>query len=512
MPYVKIGTSKSGARTVQVAAKHHGRTKILKHVGSAHDAAELERLKALARRIIHHPSTQRDLFTVPIPPTRVRVTGHRPAAFERVVFHAYASLGFEALGTDLLRDLVLARIWHPASKLQSLRLLAAQFGRGYTKDQAYRLLIRLGTAPPTEAVPTGRDVKQTPTPKERLLTQLHAAHSTHFGGDLSVVLYDVTTLAFETAREGDEYKVPGYSKDGKHKDPQILVGLLTNLQGFPLGYETFAGNTFEGHTLLTALTNWQRQFPTTNLRVIADAGMLSQLTVTTLVAHGFDFIVGARLKSLPAALTSQLVAMAKEDGATATFPSGGHRLIVQYRAQRARKDQHTIDRAVAKAAAIIAGTQSLQRRTKFVLSTEPSTKAKQLNQVAVDQDRALAGLKGYLTNLADVPADTIIAQYHELWHVERSFRMSKHDLRARPVFHYKQDRIHAHLLIVVMALAVAKFLEHTTGQTIRNIVEQLGHALSYSLEDTVTGETWTQHPDLAALDLPTGLAHIVGSA
>lgn len=501
MPYVKISTSKSGARTVQVATKQHGHTKILKHLGSAHDAAELTRLTTLARSIIHRPSNQTDLFTSSIPSSRVRVIGHRPAVFERLVFHIYATLGFDELGSDLLRDLVLTRLWQPGSKLQSLRILTTQFGRSYRKDQAYRLLARLGKAPAATAVATSLTEARPATPKEQLLQQLHAAHTAHFGGDLSVVLYDVTTLAFETAREGDEYKVPGYSKDGKHQDPQILVGLLTNLQGFPLGYETFAGNTFEGHTLLTALADWQRQFPTTKLRVIADAGMLSQVNVTNLVEHGFDFIVGARLKSLSGQLTSQLVSLAKVDGATTTFSTGGHRLIVQYRDQRAKKDNHTIDRAVTKAEAIIAGTQSLQRRTKFVLSTEPATKTKQLDQAAVDQDRALAGLKGYLTNLADVPTATIIAQYNELWHVERSFRMSKHDLRARPVFHYKQDHIRAHLLIVVMALAVAKLLEQTTGQTVRTTVEQLGQALSYTLEDTVTGETWTQHPNPADLNL-----------
>src|SRR3990167_9787239 len=238
MPYVKISTSKSGARTVQVATKQHGRTKILKHIGSAHDVAELTRLKAVAQHLIHHPSNQAYLFPTPIPAPRVRVTGHRPAVFEQIVFHGYATLGFDELGADLLRDLVLARIWQPGSKLQSLRLLAAQFGRGYTKDQVYRLLDRLGATPPASTTPTHREERPILTPKECLLRQLHTAHVAHFGGDLTVVLYDVTTLAFETARAGDEYKVPGYSKDGKHHDPQILVGLLTNLQGFPLGYET----------------------------------------------------------------------------------------------------------------------------------------------------------------------------------------------------------------------------------------------------------------------------------
>lgn len=504
MPYVKVSTSKSGAWTVQLATKDHGKSVILKHFGSAHTPAELQRLKALAIQERDHPAPgQANLFIAQLDLDRVRVTSHKPEYFERVITHYYNLLGFSELGTDLLFDLVLTRIYQPCSKLRSLRILETQFGRRYSFQTAYRLLAKLA-----------EDKHKS---KIQLQQKLYAAHQTYYDALLTVVLYDVTTLYFESARDDDEYKLPGYSKDGKHKDPQILVGMLTNLSGFPLAWETFAGNTFEGHTLLAALRKWQSQFSQSKLRIIADAGMLSKLNIEKLTASGFDFIVGARLKSVPSALTKKLLALEREeDDGTHELQHNGHRLIVSYSTKRANKDLHTIDKALKKAQAIIDGKQSLMRRSKFVMSSKVAGKDKNmkavtlsLNQAAIDQDKALAGLKGYITNLAGVPAEEIIAQYKELIHVEQSFRMSKHDLRARPIFHFKEDSIKAHLLIVVMALAIGRLLEKDSGQSIQKTVEQLGNALSYTLEDTATGQTRVQRPSTDELNLPATLAALL---
>lgn len=503
MPYVKVSTSASGAWTVQLATKDHGKSVILRHIGSAHTPEDLKRLKTIARQELERPAMgQTDLFTTRLDLDRVRVVSHKPEYLERIIAHFYNLLGFSGLGPALLFDLVLMRIYQPCSKLRSLRLLETQFGRSYSPQAAYRLLGKLAA-----------DKHESKTLLEQ---KLYAAHQTYYDTPLTVVLYDVTTLYFESARDGDEYKLPGYSKDGKHKDPQILVGLLTNLAGFPLAYETFAGNTFEGHTLLVALSNWQTKFSSAQLRVIADAGMLSRVNVAQLLEAGYDFIVGARLKSVPASLTKQLVNLDRTDGATYELKHNGHRLIVQYSAKRAAKDLHTIDKALKKAEAIVSGEQSLIRRSKFVTSAKVTGKGKaageatlSLNQVAIDQDKALAGLKGYTTNLESVPPEEIMAQYKELIHVEQSFRMSKHDLRARPIFHYKEDSIKAHLLIVVMALAIGRLLEKNSGQSIQKTVEQLSNALSYTLEDTATGATRIQPPRFEELNLPPPLADLL---
>jgi transposase len=500
MPYVKVSTSKSGAWTVQLATKNYGKSVILRHIGSAHNPAELKRLKDIARQELERPALgQLDLFTTRLDLDRVRVTAHKPEYLERIIKHYYQTMGFNELGPALLFDLVLMRIYQPCSKLRSLRILETQFGRSYSFQTAYRLLDKIA--------------EDKHSSKNRLEQKLYAAHTTHYKTPLTVVLYDVTTLYFESARDGDEYKLPGYSKDGKHKDPQILVGLLTNLSGFPLAYETFAGNTFEGHTLLVALQNWQTQFSSSKLRVIADAGMLSRLNVEKLTAAGFDFIVGARLKSIPASLTKKLLKLKRQDGIIHELKHNDHRLVVHYSAKRAKKDLNTVDKAIKKAEAIIDGTQSLKRRSKFVQTSSSTGKTTDqtlsLNQLAIDQDRVLAGLKGYITNLKEVDAEEIISQYKELIHVEQSFRMSKHDLRARPVFHHKEDSIKAHLFIVVMALAIGRLLEKHSAQSIQKTVEQLGNALSYTLEDTATGATRVQHPRLEELNLQEVLASLL---
>lgn len=406
MSFIKISKSKSGASTVQLAAKDHGRMVILKHFGSAHDEKSLQRLRRLAEQERDKPvAGQVSLFTAPLDWSRIRITAHRPEYLERVIAYYYNLLGFDELGSRLLFDLVLMRVFQPCSKLRSLRLLASHFGRNYAKDQAYRLLERLAdtgeekpepssepktipslatdvgatavatTAPTCEGTvatetPAEPAAQKEPIAKTLLLQKLHAAHLSYYSSTLAVVLYDVTTLYFESARDEDEYKLPGYSKDGKHNDPQILVGLLTNMSGFPLGYETFAGNTFEGGTLLTSLQNWQKQFTASRLRVIADAGMLSKINVEKLTNADFDFIVGARLKSVPASITKQLIAIPKIDHHIEEMTHGGHRLIVSYSEKRARKDLHTLDKAIKKAQAIVDGKQSLKRRSKFVVATE----------------------------------------------------------------------------------------------------------------------------------------------
>lgn len=500
MPYVKLSQTTSGATAVQIATKHYGKTVILKHFGSAHTKQELIELKSLAQAWLR-PAGQMNLLTQPIDRQRFRTTSHQPYCFEQLVKAYYDKLSFNDLGSKLLFELVMMRLYEPCSKLRSIRLLADRFGRpAYAEETAYRLVKKLGA-----------EGKGQNSAKTALLTKLRIAHERYYGSALAVLLYDVTTLYFESARGSDEYKVPGYSKDGKHKDPQILVGLLTNLQGFPLGYESFPGKTFEGHTLLTALNNWRRQFKSAKLRIVADAGMLSRLNCDNLVKAGYDFIVGARLHSLGDDLTGQLKAMVKRNGKIQEFTYGKWRLIVQYKTNRAKKDLHTIDKAIKKAQAIVDGKQTIKRRSKFVVIDEPSKTAKSLDEAAIAESKALVGLKGYITNLGPekVKAEGLIAQYHELWHVERSFRMSKSDLKARPIFHHLEENIKGHLYIVVMALAIAKLLEKDSGVSVQKIVDQLANVLSYQQQDAETNETWWQHPELDKLNLPAHLLEIL---
>ena len=482
MTYIKVSKTKSGATSVQLAKQVFGRTIILKHFGSAHNQQELQELKQQAQDFIISPG-QLDMFTAPIDHHRIRTISHKPQYFEELIRHYYENkLKFNKLANSILFDLIMIRIYEPCSKLRSVRLLNERFNREYSVEPVYRLVTSLGG--------------DKTSPKKQLMNLLKQAHDNYYGGIINILLYDVTTLYFESARAGDEYKVPGYSKDGKHKDPQILVGLLTNAEGFPLGYEDFLGNTFEGHTLLSVLNNWKQQFKGSKLRVLADAGMLSKINCEGLNEADYEFIVGARIHSLTSNLTKQVKSITKRDKRTQEYKYAGWRLIVQYSTKRAKKDLYSIKKAITKAQAIVDGKQTLKRRSKFVIMDEPSKTAKSLNQLAIDESRALAGLKGYITNIAEYneTSQAIIAYYHELWHVEKSFRMSKNDLRARPAFHHHTETIKGHLLIVVMALAVSKLIEKEMNQSIKSMVEVLANILSYQQQDQATKQTWWQHP------------------
>jgi transposase len=137
----------------------------------------------------------------------------------------------------------------------------------------------------------------------------------------------------------------------------------------------------------------------------------------------------------------------------------------QYKTNRARRTLRAIDEQVAKAEKAVAGKVPVKRNRFIKLSGTTKTVNRQLEAKA----HALAGLKGYVTNL-DATAEFVIDAYHRLFQIEKSFRMSKHDLQARPIYHHKRDSIDAHLTIVFAALAVSRWIEDQTGWSIKKFV------------------------------------------
>ncbi len=144
------------------------------------------------------------------------------------------------------------------------------------------------------------------------------------------------------------------------------------------------------------------------------------------------------------------------------------KLRYQYREKRAALDRRNIDKQIAKAQKIISGT-TVAKKAKFLAMTAQD---KHLNQALIDKAIALVGIKGYVTNL-DAPDEQIIGYYHQLWQVEQSFRMSKSDLKARPIFHHKREAIEAHLTVVLAALAIGRTIERRTGLTVKKFVKTL---------------------------------------
>jgi len=304
-------------------------------------------------------------------------------------------------------------------------------------------------------------------------------HATR-GGGLALVLYDLTTLYFETPREDGLRKV-GMSKE-RRVDPQVTVGLLTDRGGFPLAVHLFEGNKAETKTVVPVLTGFRDQHPDAGeVIVVADAGMLSAANLLALEDAGFRFIVGSKSSKAPYDLADHLErhGNAFDDGqtleTTRTMGTGkkarDRRVVWRWSFKRYRHDIQAINAMVERAEAVAAGKRAL-KKDRFVRITDA---APAVDWDLVKRAQNLAGLKGYVTNIdADVLAgDHVVTAYHDLYQVERSFRMTKTDLAARPVFHRLRDSIEAHLTIVFAALAVSREAQARTGVSINKIVKTL---------------------------------------
>ena len=535
MPYARLVAwvrrvrTASGATAVQIAEYVDGHRRIVAHLGSAHTEAELGLLLEAARDLLRDdaqgeldlevkptprkaslvaPVSGPALFALPIgrmgPAEQPRVAGPRVVAtcsgllFD-VLAGVYSDLGFTAVGDEVFRDLVIARVVEPTSILDTGRVLA-DLGRVPASEKTMRR---------TLARCAGRGYRD----------QVAAACFARVlsGGDVSLVLYDVTTLYFEAEKEDGLRKV-GYSKE-RRVDPQIVVGLLVDRGGFPLEIGCFEGNKAETATIIPVVKAFQARHGLADMVVVADAGMLSAGNLRELDAAGLRFIVGSRMTKAPVDLEShfrwhgnaftdgQLVdTLTPKTGRTSEnnpavraepvwHPSqhqGSWRAVWSYSAKRAVRDGKTLTAQENRARDVVAGAKAA-RTPRFV---KTACGARRLDEASLARARALAGLKGYVTNIPAhlMPAAEVVGSYHDLWQVEQSFRMSKTDLRARPMFVRTRDAIEAHLTIVFTALAVAREAQARTGLAIRNVIRQLRPLRSATI--AINGTTATLPPQI----------------
>ena len=505
MVFVRKVPTRSGATAVQIAEYSGGRQRILAHVGSAHSEAELGVLLERARALLTDPAQLvLDVQATPAPPVagllkppgtatlfdadespptvRRDGPGRVVGTDSRVLFGAlsavYADLGFDTLGDRVFRDLVLARVVEPTSLLDSGRVLTDLGQKPASYATMKRALNRVVTGEFRDDV-------------ARLCFE-HASAS----GDISLVLYDVTTLHFEAEKE-DQLRKVGYSKE-RRVDPQIVVGLLVDRRGFPLEIGCFEGNRAETTTLLPIVEGFQDRHGIADMVIVADAGMLSAANLAALDDAGLRFIVGSRMTKAPLDLASHFrwhgdwftdsqiidtltpktgrrsennpLLRAEPVWDPAAHP-GSWRAVWAYSAKRAVRDNRTLNLQEERARAVVAGKKAA-RTPRFVKTAKGSPT---LDEASIARARSLMGLKGYVTNIPAAIMDPgeVIASYHDLWHVEQSFRMSKTDLRARPIFARTKDAIEAHLTIVFTALAVSREVQDRTELAIRNVLRQL---------------------------------------
>lgn len=443
--------NRSGSISVQIISKASGKYRVLKTIGSGSDEQSIQKLMYLGNQELERLSGQSWLFVSQTDTIITHVfeslqnASVRTVGPEIVFGRIYDSIGFGAVKEELFRHLVIARLAFPLSKLKTIEYVYRYQGVTLNLDAIYRFLDKLNNK------------------LKEQVEQIAFAHTRKvLGGSISVVFYDMTTLYFEASDE-DDLRKTGFSKDGKHQCPQIYIGLLVGLGGYAIGYDIFEGSIYEGHTLIPFLEKMTAKFNLGKPIVVADAGLLSNDNIETLTAKGYKYIIGARLKNEPAKIKDKILQRKLTDGQILTVrKSNKTRLIVAYAANRATKDEENRKR----------GLQRLERQIKAGRLTKSNINNKgynkyltlegevtiEINYDKFNTDKSWDGLKGYITNTA-LTDKQVIENYKNLWHIEKAFRMSKTDLRIRPIYHRLRHRIEAHICISFAAYSIYKELE-----------------------------------------------------
>lgn len=452
---VKTG---SGARAVQVIYYLNRKRVIYKHIGSARTDDELEALLVVAEDFIGHytptlPFEKETKFDNLIYLDKADFLGVYYSYLYEVLSAVIKKLGLSGIGKQFLLDLVIIRILDPCSKLRSIELLETYFGIKHNRQSFYKSARNwLGLK---------HQVEQT------VVEFLKNHHDFNF----ELLFYDVTTLYFETFK-ADELRKQGFSKDNKSLQPQILVALMVTPDGFPVGYEIFPGNTFEGHTILPVIKAFIQKHSIKKFTIVADAAMISNNNVGELRKERINYIVGARLGNIGNELFKRIDShLAREDGKTIRLQTEKGYLICSFSSIRYRKDKYEMEKQIQRAE-ILLNEPGKIKKVKF-LKTE--NKEPSLNNELIDRTKALLGIKGYYSDLEESVADneTVISRYHDLYKIEQAFRISKNDLRTRPIFHFKEEPIKLHLLICFMALVASKHIELATNVSIKKFITEL---------------------------------------
>jgi transposase len=468
--FVRKKPNKSGVISVQVIAKINGKSTLIKTIGSSRDENTIEELSEKGHQYIATFGGQTTLDfsdeSSLVQSVFQQIDSHTEVGTELLLGKIFDDVGFSVIEDQIFRQLVLSRLTYPVSKLKTSDYLEKYHDLEYPVQQIYRYMDKLHS-----------------TQKE-LVQQISYKHTRYvLGGQVSIVFYDVTTLYFEIDHE-DTLRKTGFSKEGKHQNPQIVLGLLVSRNGYPLAYDIFEGNKFEGHTMLPVLDAFKEKYKLEQLVIIADSGLLSNANVEELQEKGYGFILGARIKNEKKQIQKQILALHLKNGENAVIEKDGLKLIVTYSDSRARKDSQNREK----------GLRKLEKRIKTGKLTKSSINNRGYNKylkmdgevnIEIDYtkynaDAAWDGLKGYISN-ARLEKDEIIENYGHLWQIEKAFRISKTDLKIRPIYHRALRRIEAHICISFVAYKIYKELE----RQLKNLDSKLSPEKAIEIAKTI---------------------------
>jgi len=457
--FLRKKKNKSGVISVQVIDKSSGKYRLAKTIGSSANLKEVEGLMREGEVWIKNKQGQLEIdfndekvifsqFMDNI--QQVDVSG----TF-LLLGRIFDEIGFNAIKEELFRNLVIARLCFPVSKLKSTDYFKKYHSLHIDENKIYRYLDKLYRCQ-----------------KEQIQNISYQHTLKILNNVISAVFYDVTTLYFEIDDE-DELRKTGFSKEGKHQHPQIVLGLLVSTNGYPLAYEIFEGNKFEGHTMLPVIEEFKKKFEVGKLVVIADSGLLSAQNIQELLDKGYEFILGARIKTEPAIVKNKILSLNLSNGQSAMIDKGTElKLVINYSEARAKKDKANRDKGIKKLEKQI----QLGKLTKSHINNKGYNKFLKLegeikvslNKSKLRTEAAWDGLKGYVTNTT-LTSEEVIANYGELWKIEKAFRIAKTDLEIRPIYHRLRERIEAHICIAFAAYKVYKELERQLKEKHTNL-------------------------------------------
>jgi transposase len=484
--FVRKVRNRSGSISVQIISKNKGAYRVIQTLGSSKHPDEIACFVHQAQDIINNPEGQLKLLSLKSPEAiavESFIKGLSNAQIhtmgpELIFGEIFDRVGFGSIDDKMFRHITIARLAYPTSKLKTVDYLRRYKGIDVDKHAIYRFLDVLHSR-----------YKDT-------VEDIAYKHTRKILKTISIVFYDMTTLYFEAEDEDDLRKI-GFSKDGKFQHPQIMLGLLVGTGGYPIGYDVYEGNTFEGHTLMPTLEKIQKRYGFKKPIVIADAALLSKQNLENLSTAQYQFIVGARIKNESEEIKVKILQWAdgiKDGDSIAIKKKDGTRLVVTYSTTRAKKDAHNREKGLRK----LRGQIKSGRLTKQQINNRGYNKFLTLTGdvvIAIDEDKIIAdarwdGLKGYVTNTRLSPK-TIVENYRELWQIELAFRISKTDLRIRPIYHYRKRRIEAHICIAFVAYTIYKELQNILNkagiQMSPKRAAELTHNM-YELEYLLPGE------------------------
>lgn len=455
--FIRKKKNRSGSLSIQIIVKVGRKNKLLKTVGCAKTKREEELLMLLAKTeterlqgtqtlFPEHDDLVVDNFVNSIANDHLQIIGP-----ELILGKVYQKIGFPDDGCpNYFKDLVLCRLVYPGSKLKTVDYFKQHLNMDVSVYSVYRFLDELNS----KLKPTIEQISFEYTKKI-------------LKGRIGVVFYDMTTLYFEASEE-DDYRIPGFSKDGKHQQPQIMIGLLVSSGGYPIGYQIFEGNTSETKTLIPVLKAFQKKFGINKPIIVADAALLSQKNIEALLENEYEYIIGGRLKNETGERKAKIIALEVEQGKPKELRSKNGRLIVSFSSKRAHNDKKNREKGLKRLEKRV-GSGKLSKEHINNRGYNKYLKLTGQVNVTIDYEKFKAdsiwdGLKGYVTNTS-LPRNKVIEDYSQLWQVEKAFRISKTDLRIRPIYHRLKNRIEAHICICFSAYAVYKELERLLKKT-----------------------------------------------